>query len=302
MFKHLFVPLDGSLLAEQALPAASFIAEHMGASITLIHVIEEDAPSQIHGERHLQTPDEAEQYLKQLATTAFSTRVKVDYHVHSTEVKNVAKSIVEHAGEFVPDLIVMCAHGHGGLRDFLYGSIAQQIIAYGHTPVMIIFPTADQRPVPFTCGNILIPLDGKPEHETGLPLAISLAKECGRNLHLLLVVPTLSTLKGTNAAAGTLLPASMSVLLDLSEEAGGEYLTEKAQTASDAGIEVSAEVIRGDPVSGIIKAAQQNGANLIVIGTHGRSGSEAFWAGSIAPRISSQSHIPLLLVPASVHE
>jgi nucleotide-binding universal stress UspA family protein len=59
MFKHLLVPLDGSRLAEAALPAAACLAEQLGASITLIHIIERDASGEIHGERHLTTPDEA---------------------------------------------------------------------------------------------------------------------------------------------------------------------------------------------------------------------------------------------------
>ena len=39
MVKHLLVPLDGSLLAEAALPMAGFLASHMGATLTLVHVI-----------------------------------------------------------------------------------------------------------------------------------------------------------------------------------------------------------------------------------------------------------------------
>ena len=60
MFKHLLVPLDGSPLAEAALPAAAYLAQKLGASVTLLHVIEQDAPQEIHGERHLTDPDEAQ--------------------------------------------------------------------------------------------------------------------------------------------------------------------------------------------------------------------------------------------------
>jgi nucleotide-binding universal stress UspA family protein len=302
MFKHILVPLDGSHLAEQVLPSASFVALHTGAAVTLIHVIEEDAPSQIHGEKHLQTAEDAREYLGRMAATAFPPTVRVDTHVHTAEVKNVAKSIVEHVGEFAPDLIMMCAHGSGGLRDLLYGNIAQQVIATGHTPVMIIFPSVDTPAPDFSCGNILVPLDGNPEHESGLPFAVSLAKGCGQQLYLLLVVPTLSTLKGARAATGTLLPASMSIMLDLDEENGAEYIKTKADAASRTGLDVTAEVARGDPVAVITEAAKKCDARLIVMGTHGHTGAGAFWAGSIAPRLSGQSHIPLLLVPVGVRE
>ena len=50
MFKHILVPLDGSRLAESALAMAASLARKFDASLTLIHVIEKDAPSEIHSE------------------------------------------------------------------------------------------------------------------------------------------------------------------------------------------------------------------------------------------------------------
>src|SRR5512133_3182860 len=131
MIKNILVPLDGSRLAEAAIPAASRLAEALGAAVTLIHVIEHNAPQEIHGERHLTNPEDALQYLFGLAQQGFPANVHVNQHVHTSEVEDVARSIVEHAGEFAPDLIVMCAHGRGGFRDILVGSIAQQVIAGG---------------------------------------------------------------------------------------------------------------------------------------------------------------------------
>ena len=59
MFKHLLVPLDGSKLSESALPAAVHLAQALDASVTLIHVIEKDAPREVHKDRHLTDPEEA---------------------------------------------------------------------------------------------------------------------------------------------------------------------------------------------------------------------------------------------------
>ena len=60
MFKHLLVPLDGSRLAEAALPAAILVAQKSGAKVTLLHVIERNAPKSVHGNVHLRTAEEAE--------------------------------------------------------------------------------------------------------------------------------------------------------------------------------------------------------------------------------------------------
>lgn len=67
MFKHLLVPLDGSRLAESALLAAASLAQNLGASVTLIHIIECDAPVEVHSDRHLANPDEAVDYLKDIS-------------------------------------------------------------------------------------------------------------------------------------------------------------------------------------------------------------------------------------------
>ena len=63
------------------------------------------------------------------------------------------------------------------------------------------------------------------------------------------------------------------------------------------GFEASAHVLRGDPASLIVEAAVRAQIDLIVLGTHGKTGMDAFWAGSVAHRIVSQSRIPLLLIP-----
>lgn len=63
------------------------------------------------------------------------------------------------------------------------------------------------------------------------------------------------------------------------------------------GFEASAHVLRGDPASVIVAAAVLAKIDLIVLGTHGKTGMDAFWSGSVAHRICSQSRIPLLLIP-----
>ena len=51
MFKRILVPLDGSQLAESVLPAAVTLAEKLHAAVTLVPVIEKNAPREIHGQR-----------------------------------------------------------------------------------------------------------------------------------------------------------------------------------------------------------------------------------------------------------
>jgi nucleotide-binding universal stress UspA family protein len=306
MFKHLLVPLDGSRLAEASLPMAAYLAEALGAWVTLTHVIERDAPQEIHGERHLSDPDQARAYLDNVAVQAFPAGLRVERHVHTAAVENVARSIVEHVGELGPDLIVMCTHGQGGLRTRLFGSIAQQVIALGRTPVLLIQPTPARVPaLPRTgpsmpesgCRRLLVPLDGDPDHEQGLSVAVGLARACKADLYLVMVIPTLGTVSGEQAASARFLPGVTSALLDLTHDEAEGYLRAQVRTVQALGVSAIAEASRGDPAKVIVHTARKVHADLIVLGTHGKSGMEAFWSGSVAPEVTSRSHLPLLLVP-----
>jgi nucleotide-binding universal stress UspA family protein len=297
MFEHLLVPLDGSRLAEAALPAAATLSKTLDARVTLIHVIERRAPQEIHGEQHLSDPAEASAYLGEVAARAFSPGVRVEQHVHTAEVRDVARSIVEHADELGPDLVVMCTHGRGGLRTWLLGSIAQQVIALRATPVLLIQPDGAAATPDFACRRLLVPLDGNPDHEQGLGVAVALARACAAALHLLMVVPTPGTLSGEHGTTARLLPTATSAWLDMSEENARAHLRQKAIGLQAMGLGMTTEVCRGDPASAIVRTAQRMEADLVVMGTRGKRGMDAFWSGSVAAQVSSRSRVPLLLMP-----
>jgi len=297
MFRHVLVPLDGSHLAEAALPAAASIGAKLRASVTLIHVIERRPPDSVHSDRHLSNVDEATAYLAELARTAFPTDLKVGTHVHSAEVNDVARSIVDHSDELEPDLIVMCTHGRSGPREFVFGTIAQQVIALGATPVLLIRPEVQERKPGFLRSTILVPLDSHPDHARCLPFAVGLAKPFGVPIHLLSVIPTVETLAGHEAATGRLLPGATRALLDIDEENALAYLEERAGALREDQIEVEVSVVRGDPAAKIVDTAGQMHAGLIVMGVHGTLGSAAFWERSVPPKVSARSRVPVLLVP-----
>ncbi|GAB4485531.1 MAG: universal stress protein [Anaerolineales bacterium] len=296
MFKNILVPLDGSKLAEAALAPAISFAQTLGAPLTLLHIIEQNAPSEVHSDRHLTRADEAEAYLQNLAQTA-AENLSVQTHVHSAAVQNVAASIIEHANrEFRPDLIAMCAHGSSGFRDLLVGSIAQQVLAGGEAPLLLLQPqTAEKQP--FSLRRILIPLDSDSRHDEVFDFARSLARAYRAELYLLTVISTFETLSGREAAISSLLPATASALLDLQEENAREHLQHHLDEILTAGENCSAEIGRGDPVEVIAATAKRISADLILLGTHGKSGVKAFWARSVAPNVIKKTRIPLLLVP-----
>lgn len=296
MFKHLLVPLDGSGLAEAVLPAAAYFAEVLKARVTLIHIIEQDASPAVHGDRHLTDPAEATAYLGEIGRRYFSPHIPLEQHVHTSAMKDVARGIVLHEAELAPDLVVMGTHGRGGLRDLLYGRIAQQVVAAGNLPVLLIRPGAPSGDRPYACNKILAPTDGEPSHALGLTLAFDLAQTVGARLDLLGVVPTLTRLTGRSATASRFAPGTSQVMLEIAEADLGRFLQDQIVRFRAAGVASGARLERGDPAAAIAATAEALDADLIVIGTHGKSGAAAFWTQSIGAKVLAQTLRPLLLV------
>jgi nucleotide-binding universal stress UspA family protein len=299
MFKHILVPLDGSRMAESAVPAAAFLAEMLHARVTLMHVVEKNAPSEVHGQAHLSSAQDAAAYLDGISRQGFPPGIRVDCHVHKAEVENVALSIAEHADELGHDLVIMCSHGRGRALHLFLGSIAQEVIAGDSRPVLITHPDEQGEPLAFSCRNILVPLDGNSEHAQSLPASKELAHACNASLHLAMVVPRFTSLSGDMTVTGRILPGTTSLLLDMALQDAEAYSAGLVELLRDQGFAASAYVLRGDPAKTIVEAASRAPIDLIVLATHGRTGMEAFWAGSVTNKICSQSKVPLLLIPVT---
>jgi nucleotide-binding universal stress UspA family protein len=306
-------------MAESALPVAAMLARRSNASLTLVHVIERNAPAVVHSERHLVDAQEAGAYLEALAARPGLAGLRVDTHVHTAEVRDVARSITDHTEELAPDLIVLTTHGRGGARRLFSGAMAQQVVGRVTTPVLLVHPpaggggaaagaaagaatggaagaaTGGAAEVPWT--RILAPTDGRPDHEPGVEVAADLARVLSCALHLLVVTPTTATLGGTEHAMETLLPGATRIQLEMQNDAAEAYLAARASELAARGIQAHGEASRGDPARAIIKAAKRIDPDLVVLATHGRAGADAFFEGSVAARVVARAHAPLLLVP-----
>lgn len=293
-FRHLLIPLDGSEMSEAVVPSAAKISALTGAAVTLLHLIEKDAPAHVHGNRHITVRDEAEIYLQQVATTYFSGQ-NVNWHVHVEGTPNVARGVSSHVVEFNPDLIIMCAHKHIG---WFRGCLGQQVVHNAMPPVLLLrYVNAISSGFPFR--RVVIPLDGNPEHESGVAVGGALARLSGVPVELLQVVPTRSTLSGDRGVASSYLPAATEALLDLAETQARQYLASHLERLHDLNITGTATIVRGDPFKEIHAYIERIQPDLVVLGTHGKIGTKAFWAGSVAQRILESCNTTFLLSPAN---
>lgn len=290
MFKHLLVPLDGTKRAEAALEAAALLARRGSAAVTLLHLVERRPPARAHGEAHLATAPEAEAYLASVAAR-FPEGIPVRWHVHAEASDRVKDGITEHIRELGPDTIVMAQHGRAGWRGWLFGRVAQRVVAEGRLPVLLVRPG-------FAGRTVLVPHDDVKAHDSALQAGLELARVLGARLHFLRVVPTRAALRGTGQVAGGLLPSAADTLLDLERDAAAADLREHLELAAAAGVRAEARVVRGEPVRAVCAQSAEIGADILVIGTHGRAGTAAFWEGSVAARLCNRATASVLLVPA----
>lgn len=293
----ILVPLDGSSLAESVLPATAALARKVSGAVTLFHVIERDAPERIHGQPHLTKADEAEKYLASIVSGPLFEGVEATAHVHETGVRDVSQSISDHSEELGADLIIMCTHGSSGLRKILVGSIAQQVISLSTTPVMLVNPLLKKTGSEPRFDDFLIPLNGDPDHEHALEFASDLAGMCEARVHLLAAVPRFGTMSGELTIVNRYLPGTTSRMMDMLVPEARAYLKNLQARLEDRGLNVSTTVSRSNPAKAISKTAKSVRSGLIILATHGKSGSRPFWEGSVTPQVIRAAKVPILLVP-----
>ena len=141
--------------------------------------------------------------------------------------------------------------------------------------------------------RILVPVDGSPTSVRGLDAAIGLAKLGGASLHLVHVLDRVVFAGGETYTVD---------VFGMLREAGERILQETKARAAAAGIEAStflSEVLPGRVSDVVVEQAKASGADLIVVGTHGRRGVSRLFVGSDAEQIVRVAPVPVLLVRAA---
>jgi nucleotide-binding universal stress UspA family protein len=297
MIKRILVPLDGSQYAESVLPTAAYLAKRLAASVVIIHVVEKNARPEVHGQQHLTDAKQAAAYLDSIGKKFTTDAIAVEKHVHDVEVTDVAQAIAQHIIELSSDLILICTHGKRDAKEWAFGSIAQQVVSLDKAPVLIIRPEIKKNHPEFSIDKMLVPIEGKDEHSQGLRYMRDLAHSLHSSIQLLHVVDTFESVTGDWTSVTRQLPGATRHLLDMEEEAINKYLADKKRSLEQLGLSVSYAVRRGEPSGQICTEAKRVSAGLIILGTHGKKGMDAFWAGSVAAKICQKCSIPLLLVP-----
>lgn len=140
--------------------------------------------------------------------------------------------------------------------------------------------------------RILVPLDFSDCASDALGYAAMMAKQFEATVILVHVIDTQGLAGGFSL--------SVEERDQALEAVGGKLLSDAAATLENAGIEVIQQVRKGAPYQAILDAAEEHGADLIIMGTNGRTGLERLVLGSVAEKIVQTSQRPVLTVHAAV--
>jgi nucleotide-binding universal stress UspA family protein len=275
MYDRILVPLDGSDLAEAALPFVELIPSRHVRLLAVEPVVlaaprrraafEPPLPS---GAGRVFTP------------AAYLDSVGEPFRRQGRDVELVVESgdpgarIVVTAAD--ASLIVMATRGRGAVGRALLGSVADHVARHAPAPTLLVRGT-DPRAAPMV-GRVVIPLDGSERAEAALPVAARWGGDLGVRPHLVRVVDT-------------------STQLTTEEEARREaaaYLDEQARRLSVYDAVATSEVLTGPTVRALLEAIGP--ADLVVMTTRGRGGLGRALLGSVAERLVREAAGPVLLV------
>lgn len=143
--------------------------------------------------------------------------------------------------------------------------------------------------------TILVPLDGSALAERALPVALDIARRAGGAVHLVRAHVPLAIV-GTTAEG--VFTQDMLAADDAMRERAASYLETHAQNlAKDWGVVVTPHVTDGTPGASITEVADEVGATLIVMTTHGAGGFAPGWLGSVCDAVIRHTHRPVLALP-----
>ena len=135
-YRRILVPLDHSPLDRIALSHAAALASRTNGRIYLLHV-EEGVTSQIYGSESSTAEVEAgREYLDSLVDSLGEMKIEVETAIRHGS--NPRKEIVRYAREIKPDLLVMGAHGHGGIKDLIFGNTINPVRHKLDIPILVV--------------------------------------------------------------------------------------------------------------------------------------------------------------------
>lgn len=299
MFGRILIPLDGSPRAELILAQIDRILRLQDSEIILCqssHVplgLENVSP-EVFDEVRVATRKYLETQARRLSDRGARVRIRVG-EGFPEEV------ILDAAEDEGATMIAMTTHGRTGMARWSMGSVAERVVRASNVPVLLVrsfrsaangeVQPADAKELPFR--RILVPVDGSGPSLASVGPATQFGKLTGAELVVLhvrpIVLPPSPILPGMEAG---------DPIIPLPTPASEEDAVVKAaaEQFKSSGLKVVPVSVKGDAAAEILDRSATQQIDLIVMGTHGRSGVSRWLTGSVAERVLRAATVPLLLV------
>ncbi len=209
--------------------------------------------------------------------------IDVEFHAREGEI---AHEILAFSRAIGADLIVTGTHGRTGMNWLISGSVATAVLRKAHCPVLALRSSVQMRRDDGV-RVILHPTDFSQNSRAALDVARSLARDHGARLVIIHVVAPAILTDGSLAAE--IDPSTFRAELeDLRTRLDGPDLKYPIET----------RLILGSAREEILAAVQETGCDLLVMGTHGRTGPGRFLMGSVSESVLPRAACPVMVVKA----
>jgi nucleotide-binding universal stress UspA family protein len=291
MFARILAATDFSAPSEAALVQARHLAASTGATLHVIHVVDNMFLRAV-----LADPRDYDTAALRQLRDQMPAGEEVPTVLAVERSDEPADEITSYARIHDIDLIVMGTHGRGRVAHLLLGSVAEKVARTAPCPVLTL------REAPVAPGEdglrLLVPTDFSPASDAALGCAKRLAARIGASIHLVHVVapPAIPSSFGSEVYVPD--PAA------IQEEYIANAKTQLARRIlvdARSRVKATSEVIcNANPAGTIMAYAASNRFDLIVMGTHGRGGIARLLMGSVAESVIRTAACPVLTVKAAL--
>lgn len=287
----ILVPTDGSDGALAGANRGIDLAAAVGADVHALSVVDTSdvdlaSVREAEGERAA-IEAEARTAIETIATTARDRYPELEVTTaveHGTPFRAIHR-YVETAGI---DAIAMGTKGRTGLERVVLGSVAENVLRTADVPVLVVPQAAGEtRLTPETTDRILLPTDGSEGAAHAVDWGVGLAGALEAMAHTVFSVDT-GRISSTEAPT---------TIFSALEETGKDALEDVRERATADGVSVTGTVARGPPTRVVLEYVDNNGIDLVVMGTHGRSGVKQRLLGSVTENVVRNADVPVVCVP-----
>lgn len=269
--RRILVPFDRSELSTYALDTATTLARKLGSSIMVFRALRPDE-SKIEAALAIE-----EELTRRRAQGAGEI-------VHEERWGDAAAEIINFAAEIDADLVAMGTHGRTGLARTFMGSVAEGVLRASTCPIL----TVRRRALEETPAHLLVATDFGHASRVALDYAVQLASAVGAKI-------TLASVFATPLPILTAQTSFVSAeVLDDVVITSSEALERSVEELRARGVPIATTLRQGQAADVICQLTSEVGADLIVLGTHGRGGLTRALLGSVAEQILREASVPVV--------